>query len=98
MVGRVGAEKENDVRHTSNETLLVRCLCGCSIYSSKEEPTLFLERCFLHDSAPDLLAACETVLAALDKINGGGGFDLHDSDRCRDILRAEIAKVRGEAV
>ena len=47
-------------------TLLERCPCGCSIYQSKHEPTLFLERCLLHDSAPALLAACKEAYEFLD--------------------------------
>ena len=46
-------------------TLLERCPCGCSIYRSEEEPALFLERCLLHDSAPNLLQVCQFWLGAV---------------------------------
>jgi len=43
----------------------------------------------------ELVEACKTTLAALDKI-GSGGFDLYDADRCAAILRAALAQARGE--
>jgi hypothetical protein len=43
-----------------------------------------------------MLELLEQVLVALDKIDGGGGFDLHDSDQYRQRLRDLLAKVKGE--
>jgi hypothetical protein len=49
-----------------------------------------------HDA---LVEACELVLDELDKgtTSGRGGFSPYENRRCQDVLRAELAKVRGEA-
>lgn len=50
-------------------------------------------------AAPDLLEACEIVLDELGKgtTSGRGGFSFLENERCQGILRAALAKVRGES-
>jgi hypothetical protein len=85
----------------TDTTLLVRCLCGCSIYSSEEEPTLFLERCILHDSAPGLLAACGRAEQTIRNLaNGGwltGNGQLIALNEAANLRKA-IAKAKGKRV
>jgi hypothetical protein len=41
-----------------------------------------------------LVEAARVTLARMDKIDGGGGFDMYDSDKCRKELRATLAKFK----
>ena len=94
------------MQHTDgppDATLLERCPCGCSIYRSEEEPTLFLERCLLHDSAPALLAACKLAKQHLDamRLESGMGnvllpFEKAAFEQVDDALTAAIAQAKGK--
>lgn len=50
----------------------------------------------LWSNARLLLGACKYVLARLDQIDGGGGFDQLDANECRILLRARIAAAEPE--
>jgi hypothetical protein len=58
--------------------------------------TLVAERDELKAQRDALAEACQFVLARLNKVHGGGGFDIYDTDDCREAIRAALALARGE--
>lgn len=83
-------------RYARDGVTLIKLACGCKVqkgaYDDSPHELLF---CATHKAAPDLLAACEIALAALDgahdKLRGMGLVPNPQPDPVRDTLRGAIA-------
>ena len=71
--------------------------CGCKIIGNGTIPhPLEIEWCPKHAAAPDLLAACEAMLAAMDGSNYGYRDEMRRRNDARKAARTAIAKAKPE--